>query len=201
MKNLFKGYYLVLLSILVLASSCSNEGDITKESLDDFGSSVAIINTNDISKQDLSNIPITVALINFNSNYMLEDKYKINDIEYSDNGLFNDEVAGDGIYTSVEKFDLSKSNNSLNIKNSDAFVGSNFAYLEELKSWLNTDNNVDTYAKGPRPTASITVSVGCDIVTRPCPQTTWYNTCWFSNECTCVYLENCEAEVSIEVGI
>lgn len=203
MKNLFRGYYLLLLSMMVLVTSCANEEDSTNESLDDFGSSVAIINTNDINQKDLSNIPITVELINFNSNYVLEEVYKINDIEYNDNGLFNDEVAGDGIYTSVEKFDFSKFNNLPKIKKSDVIVGNNFTFLDELKLWLNSNYKTESFAKGPgRPTVSIKVSVGCELVTRPCPQTTWYNTCYFSDECTCVYIENCdEIEFSVEVGI
>lgn len=201
MKNLFKVKYLVLLTTIILTFACSTEDDDKNENLNDFSSSVAIINTHEVSQKDLSSLPITIKLVSFNSNYFLEEKYKIDGIEYNDNGLFNDQFAGDGIYTSVEKFNI-KEFKSINTKSSDAFVSSNFIYIEEFKSWLkeNYDTRKDEKS-GLKPKLSAKVNVGCKMVTRPCPETTWYNTCYFSEDCTCVYLEDCELDVSIEVSV
>jgi hypothetical protein len=199
MKYPLKSSLLITVFMSTFLLSCSTDAEIATESLNDFGSSVAIVNKQGISKSDLTNTTITIHLVNFNPNYSLESKYKINNIEYSDNGLYNDEVAGDGLYTSVEKFDLSKSNFST-LNNSDAHLGSSFAYINNFKIWVG--NNSKSFEKsGIKPTVSIKVNVGCDIVTRSCPQDTWYNTCLFSDECTCVYLENCKLDVTIEVGI
>lgn len=119
----------------------------------------------------------------------------IDDIEYSDNGLFNYAVANDGIYTSVQTFTPSEENQNAPEQEDFANIKvaadvDEFMYMGDLKQSL------------AKVKPSIKAEVGCKIVTKPCPQTTWYNTCYFGeNPCTCVYLKDCEFSISIEIGL
>lgn len=134
-----------------------------------------------------------VEILNFDNRYSLNETFVIDDIEYSDNGRFNDMVANDGIYTSVQTFIPSS-------ENQNAFEEENVANVQviaDLDDFLYMDDLEQSLA---RIKPKVIASVGCDIVIRDCPQTAWYNSCWFSDRCSCVYLENCELTVSIEVG-
>jgi len=190
MKHLFKIAFALILSLSFFACSEDNTENINNDTNNSFEKSIAILDTNSKveGKTSKSNLEaLTIELINFNEDYSLNEAYKINDIEFNDNGLFNDAIAGDGIYTSVELFDpLENKSKEAGDKLS---YSENFAFTEDLKKELRSRY------EGKR---DVGISVSCDIVTRPCPQTTWYNTCYFSDECTCVYLENCTGTVSIE---
>lgn len=167
-----------------------------------FKASVAIWKSDhhvSIPIENSSKVALTLKILNFDSASYLNEAFKIEGVEYSDNGKFNDKVAGDGIYTSVETFEASEYENSQDEKEIVyVSLGKEFKYMEELKENLRDYENEITGGPGG-PTIELSAKVHCDIVTRPCPQDHWYNTCWFSDECTCVYLENCDLDVNITI--
>lgn len=120
----------------------------------------------------------------FSGNVELNEAYKINGIEYNDNGKFNDKVANDGIYTSVESYKIINSEDvltSLVINKAESFD-----YDEALSDYLS-----DTNSKRK-------IKFGCKVRNIKCPQTSWYNTCIWGSSCTCVDFYDCEFSVEIE---
>jgi hypothetical protein len=176
--------------LLSFALSCSQNEKIDFQSEQkEFLFSVAIVETNSVVTAkvgDKSKVAQTIEVFNLNKKLALHDAYKVNDIEYSDNGQFNDLVAGDNIYTSVETFALSEIAKEFDIKVSKS---QEFKYSNQLTEILQ-----ERYPKNAR-TKSIGVS--CQISLRTCPQTSWYNTCWWGDSCTCVHIGPCSAEFSI----
>ncbi|WP_172917240.1 hypothetical protein [Capnocytophaga canis] len=197
MKHLSKITF--ILSLLIIFSSCSKDNLTSNGSEPTFETSVIIIQNNDFfnthNSKSLESFALKVTLKSFDSDFKLSPVYKFDGIEYCDNGLFNDEVAGDGVYTSVQKF------NSLPERNLDSDITINksdkFQHSEKLNSFLqanytNNDNNI--YAK-LKPKLSI--KFGCKVRLVDCPNTHWYNTSFFGEPCVEFY--DCEA--SVEIGI
>ena len=145
------------------------------------------------AKTTKDEVALVIEVFNFDDNYSLNEAFVIDNIEYSDNGRFNDKVANDGVYTSVQTFTPSEENQNAPEEEDVA----NVMVIADMDDFLYMDDLKETLAK-VKP--KVYAQVGCDIVTRDCPQTTWYNSCWFSDECTCVYLENCELTIGIEIG-
>lgn len=195
MKKLLKLSSVLSLTLFFFSCEKSNEGFVSNEN-QNFLSSVAIIDKTDLnsSKTEEALTAYTLELKNFNEKYQLNDTYKIDDIEYTDNGQNNDLIANDGIYTSVELFEItSKSSKNISVK---IAYSEDFKYKDQIrnytKEFLASNKELQENAG-----IGIGVSITCDIVTRPCPQTTWYNSCWFTDECTCIYLENCSVTVGV----
>ena len=133
---------------------------------------------------------LTFTMVNFDKRYKLLPAYLINGIEYCDNGRYNDAVAGDGVFTSVQKYNvtLSKSANGVNISK-----GSNFAYEKDLQKYINRSLSGRSDSG---------IEVKCKIRTITCPETNWWNSCWpLSSPCTCIDFYDCEISVDISIDI
>jgi hypothetical protein len=108
MKKMF-----LLLGVTVFMLSCGKKNSQPSASASNvdsnpkFDESVALFqqtNTNVQSREKSTKVAYTFEMIDFSGDLTLGNVYKLEGIEYCDNGLFNDEIAGDGIYTSVETF-------------------------------------------------------------------------------------------------
>src|SRR5690554_2942102 len=133
--------------------------------------SVAIIQGGVELDRSTAKYSLIMEVKDFSGEYRLHDAFMIDGIEYSDNGKFNDEIANDGIYTSVNQYDLEASVVNKLINNYYIHAGSNFAYESELEDYVSA-----------RPTFG--VSAGCNVRLVDCPETSWYNDCWFGSPCT-----------------
>lgn len=197
----------ILLGLLVSLSILSCESDSREENLSQES---AVINKNVLSKTDPAteielftksvaiikfnygqtpseSVPLTVRMISYDENYELLPVYKYDGVEYSDNGLFNDAVAGDGIYTSVENLKLAQEDiyNGVEVN-----IGEDFLHKDKLVTQVKTE-----YAAKVKPGGSI--KFGCKMKLGKCPNTSWYNTSYFGEPC--VFFYDCEA--SFEIGI
>lgn len=150
-------------------------------------SSVAILHDGAIQTSDGS-YALKAQLTSFDPGYSMLPVYKFDGVEYCDNGLFNDEIEGDGIYTSVKTANLN--NQQLDIIQSEIIVnkGSNFQYESDLDIMLN-----DILVAR----AGIEITFGCSVRLVPCPNTSWYNTSLFGEPCIEFY--DCEASVSVSL--
>lgn len=156
-----------------------------------FETSVVIIEngTDYLNSKPSDKLAFKLRLKSFDSSFKLSPVYKLDGVEYSDNGLFNDKVAGDGIYTSVQKLEYSTKKNlydGITVNKSDKFEHS-----DELNSFL-----LSSYASKGKP--KLVVKLSCKVRLVDCPNTSWYNTSWFGEPCVEFY--NCEASVEIEIS-
>jgi hypothetical protein len=154
---------------------------------------------NTSSKAKSSKEAIIIEIKNFNSDLVLKTQYYIDGIQYTDDGQFNDEIAGDGLFTSIQTY-LSKNLKSGN--NQDELnLGQNFKFNNELKSFLKEkyDYNTTTNNSGKSVARKSKIKFGCKVRTAECPETSWWNSCWpLSSPCTCVEFYDCEASIEIE---
>jgi hypothetical protein len=183
MKSL-KFQFLATTLLLALAVSCSQEEIVSSDvSQKDFLKSVAIVQTNSTINAKGGNgstVALTIELFNFNKSYVLQSQYIIEDVEYYDNGQSNDLVAGDGIYTSVKSFERSQLSNQSQLKIATSEM---FKYSDQLSNIIKKK-----YKSGARTQG---VGVTCKVDLRPCSG--WWSWCG----CDCVYIHDCELEVSI----
>lgn len=166
-----------------------NISSLAKENSDTtdlFNKSVAILKFN-YDQEPSENVALTARILSFDSNYTLLPVYKLNGVEYSDNGLFNDQVAGDGVYTSVERFSISENDIYNGV---EALIGDGFLFKDQLIQQIKSD-----YASKVGPKASI--KFGCKTKLIKCPNTSWYNTSYFGEPCVLFY----DCELSVEIGI
>jgi hypothetical protein len=138
-------------------------------------------------------IVLTLELVSFDENVPISSEYYIDGIQYTDDGQFNDSVAGDGIYTSIQIYLVSA--DFLELKNSlgNAILhkGYNFKYEAELEKYLN--------AKFPE---KASVKFGCKVRLVTCSETNWWNVCWpLPSPCTCVEFYDCYTEIEIGLPI
>ena len=108
---------------------------------------------NNITKNSNSSI-VKLKLTDYSSLGVLYPVYKFNGYEFGDTGKNNDEIAGDGIYTSAEliKVSTEKSNSSQLI-----FVSDNFMHRDKLPQSKLFD---------------------CAVRYVKCPDTSWYDNDW-----------------------
>tara|TARA_R110001632_G_scaffold71453_5_gene165765 strand:- start:831 stop:1424 length:594 start_codon:yes stop_codon:yes gene_type:complete len=192
-KSLFMLSMLLLLSVNISAQSRDsktiidpqNPGDAIPLSPQEFEESVLFI-------QDLSEFigksalkkPLTIELINFNSKRKLLPAYKINGVEYSDNGKFNDKVAGDGIFTSVNSHSVKGSTKALSERGAKS---TKFKYTQQLSS----------FRSGKFGPSKLGIGFSCKVRLVTCPESSWYNSCWpLSSPCTCVEFYDCEVSIN-----
>ncbi|NNK72799.1 MAG: hypothetical protein HKO94_06375 [Flavobacteriaceae bacterium] len=193
-------YKLLLLSIFIPTISFAQLSD--KTILDPTNSAEGIplpvdhYDDSVIFIQDLNQIrarssqgkqALTITIVNFDNRFKLLPAYRIGDVEYCDNGQYNDVVAGDGIFTSVKKFNvnLGKSTNGIEVSK-----GTEFKYEKEMQALLNTKFN-DQRSSG--------IKFSCKVRTITCPETNWWNSCWpLSSPCTCLDFYDCELELEID---
>nr|WP_314494659.1 hypothetical protein [uncultured Chryseobacterium sp.] len=199
MKNLLKS----IIAILFVLNSCQDDSDAVQKigdkisvetnanaaktfaSPEEFVNSVALLQQGGF--EDRLNPEKTFLLMeikDFSGNIQLNEAYQIKGIEYNDNGKFNDKVANDGIYTSVESFKIKNKEEVLN-----SFIvnkAESFKYETALSEYM-TDVN------GKR-----SIKFGCKVRNIKCPQTSWYNTCIWGSSCTCVDFYDCDISVEFE---
>lgn len=203
MKSIFKiGLGLALISTAM--SSCDkieesptavNEiGAITN-----FVESVAILQTvkryNDDSRYKAGGIALTVQLKDFSNGVEMRPAYMIDNIEYCDNGKYNDEVSGDGVYTSVEKFSNDEKKSGDDFEGVIIHKSDDFKFEKDLKDYLKTNISTNSSEKLANSGPSLSIKLGCKLRTVTCPETSWLNSCWFGSPCTCIEYFDCEGEV------
>lgn len=198
MKNLITLFIMSMLLLFSVSAFAQLRGDKTIIDPENPGNSVALSATefeaSVLILQDLSEFigkatlkkPLTMELVNFNSNRKLLPAYRINGIEYSDNGKFNDIVAGDGVFTSVTTHRVKGKAEDLSARGAKSNA---FAYTQELLS----------FRKGIYASSQRGIGLSCKIRLVTCPETTWYNSCWpLSSPCQCVEFFDCEVSVGLE---
>jgi hypothetical protein len=79
------------------ASDVEKSGAITSQ----FFRSVAIVPKSHLIVNGGTEYVQRFSLLMFDESYTPLDSYIVNNVDYTDDGKFNDEVAGDGVYTSV----------------------------------------------------------------------------------------------------
>ncbi|PCI31605.1 MAG: hypothetical protein COB60_11060 [Flavobacteriaceae bacterium] len=197
MKYLSKITFVLFLSLVF--SSCSKDETSTEALALSFDESVAIIqySNNILSKTKSSEEAIIIEIKNFNSDLVLKTEYYIDGIQYTDDGQFNDEIAGDGLFTSIQTY-LSKNLKSSNTQD-ELNLGQNFKFNNELKSFLKKKYGYNTATNNfAKSTALAKIKFGCKVRTVVCPETSWWNSCWpLSSPCTCVEFYDCEASIEL----
>ena len=130
---------------------------------------------------------LTITIVNFDERFKLLPAYRIDGIEYCDNGQYNDVVPGDGIFTSVKKFDVTVGKSATGLEVS---TGTDFKFEKEMQALLGTEfrNHRETEIK-----------FSCKVRTVTCPETNWWNSCWpLSSPCTCIEFYDCEVGLEIK---
>lgn len=124
----------------LLLSSCSNDSVIADENMKansqeiaqpikQFEESVAVSILKTAEKSKGSKVPVRLKLTDYSGLDILHPVYRFNGFEFSDTGKFNDEIAGDGIYTSVE---LIGYNDEKSSAKAGIFLSDNFKYRDQL---------------------------------------------------------------------
>jgi hypothetical protein len=134
MKNIFKTA-IVCLTISIFVMACNtNDNDVAFDAANDaklFEESVALKTTENVNLNGRTDkVALTYEAINYNDEYQLKAALIINGHAYSDDGKYNDEVAGDNIYTSVDLFEASSEDK--NSKETTWGVSDKFKYKEQF---------------------------------------------------------------------
>lgn len=190
MKNYFHYSVCIIFSLVILSSCTSIKNTIDKNDSEKqlFLESVALIQKDAEKIKDDQNENVYLLKLeirDFSKKVKLKPAYIVENIEYCDNGKYNDKIANDGIYTSVSKYVISDKESINLLKKTIINKSQNFRYNDRL----------DKYVYG------ISVEVGCDVKTVTCPETSWYNECWFGSPCTCIEFSNCKASIKYETSI
>lgn len=199
MKKISRIFY-ALLCISIFISCNNHQKEEFIQEVDEnskFEESVAVIQNTYAFKDNSSSVKsqrivLKVELVCFDDVIELSPVYKIDGVEYCDNGLFNDEYEGDGIYTSVEDFIIeetsmkSQFNNEIIINKSDRF-----RYDVELYEYISGNYIGATKTK-------LKIKIGCKVRWADCPNTNWLNTSLFGEKCIEFY--DCEASAELELG-
>lgn len=195
MRDLFK-IYIIIAAGLFVGSCDKNELNTNNYGFDE---SVAIlIHQNDMNTAKLlENKYAKLEIKNFNPDFSLIDEYVIDGVKYTDNGEFNDEIAGDNVYTSINKTDISHL--LKNVNDSDVVNFSpNFRFKSELQEELKTMYQLDKNESNYSQKVEGKIAFGCKVRLITCPETGFWDTCWpLSSPCTCVDFYDCEASIEL----
>lgn len=136
----------VTLLITLLMAGCSkdaeNASDLEMNHMARFEESVLLKTSSSVNKSLTSNKSVnsnesfnTFKIENFDNEFVLRNVYVIDGIDYVDTGDFNDQVAGDGIYTSLKSTvgDSSKKSSETRIIKSDKFKFNNKLETNKVK--------------------------------------------------------------------
>lgn len=116
--------------------------------------------------------PMIIEFKNHHPTKKLLPAYVVNGLEYNDNGKNNDQVAGDGIFTSAK----------------------NVTVRGLPKDVTKVHNFSSTYTGN----VGRIIKFGCKTRIVPCPETSILNTCWpLSSPCNCVEFFDCEFELEL----
>ncbi|QQU03461.1 hypothetical protein [Myroides odoratus] len=219
-----KTFFFTLTALITLGlTSCSNEEEATTKtntlselSLKEasIDTDVAFIDHGYVKNNNCPNSTLYIKqmeILNFDNSKKLDHVYMIEGQEYSDTGTFNDEIAGDGIYTSVNQFKFKEGKELEQFeklqdleKNHFVHIGDKFKYEKDLYSYLNqkydysNQQSPQNFDKSIRKLVSATVSFGCKTRWATCPNTSWYNTSLFGEKCIEFY--DCDAKIEITIG-
>ncbi len=97
-----------------------------------FEESVALITSNRVSPKDgnLEESARSFIIKIFDKSYKIENSYVIDNVDYTDDGNYNDLKSNDGVYTSVVLI----SNLKNEVNTNSAFVSESFKYRQELEN-------------------------------------------------------------------
>ena len=172
----FSVFLLVALSIASCSKDEENKSDLEASHMERFEESVllkssSVVSKSSVSSRDVNNQEsyVTFKIENFDSEFVLRPVYVIDGVDFVDTGDFNDQVAGDGIYTSLQPQVLTstKKNSENKIVMSDKF---------KFKSKTSK------------------VKIGCKF-----RMTYKGKSSWFGNSCSggCVELYDCSFEIEL----
>ncbi|WP_378180881.1 hypothetical protein [Aquimarina sp. SS2-1] len=182
-KSFYKIVTVVLIGIITF--SCAEEEDEAQIQPTFENSAVIIQNGLNKGKSDGAEVK-TIEIISFNEEYQLAEGYNIEGNKYSDDGQFNDEQAGDGIYTFIEDDKNFNPTENTNEQLTTINFGENFKHLDKLNRYLKISGLNKVGGK-----------IGCSVRTTTCVETSWWNSCWpMKSPCTCVEFYDCKIEVS-----
>ncbi len=166
----------------------SNPGSSVPLSGNEFVESVLVIHDLTVFKGKPKNFKtaVTMQLVNFRSDRKFLPVYTINGVGFNDDGKHNDQIAGDGIFTSVKKVTYT----GVEAGKKKHYVNApEFKYNTALTSYY-SKNNVNTSSKN--------IGLNCKIRFITCPETHWWDSCWpLSSPCTCVEFFDCEINIGI----
>jgi len=198
MKTLKKFFLILVIALSILScdqkSNINDTEQITNSKVK-FSESTAMfqsfLQTEDDLKTsgDTIEVILQMEVVDFENQVMMTEMF-IDGIQYSDDGQYNDLVAGDGIFSSIESHQLIISSQK-NLKKEMVIVhkGSAFKFEQELNSFIQNQFDTD---KEPL------ITIGCDFDIVECTETSWWNTCWpFSSPCNCVEFTDCHVEINI----
>lgn len=156
----------------------------------DFEQSVMVVT--DFSKFSAKDIGkplfVTVELVNFHPTKKLLPAYTIKGIAFNDDGKHNDQVAGDGIFTSVSAVKIN--NKSIDFKKYYS-KASGFKYETQFDQYARSQMGVNQ---------RLGISITCKTRIITCPEEHWYDSCWpLSSPCTCVDFYDCEVEFDLTI--
>lgn len=182
------------ITFLLFATACSKDDNTsTEQDRYPYEESIAIIQyTKEIdTNSPLIEYVIITEIIDFSNEIPLSDVYNIDGIEYCDNGLFHDQTANDGIYTSVFSFTAPKK--VYDAANMGVILNLNddFRYRKELDEYVGNWAKQDCKLK-----SSMKIRLGCNVRWADCPNTNWLNTSLFGERCIEFY--DCHASIEIE---
>ena len=190
MKYYLKVAFTALIG-LALFSCTTDENKFPNDELG-FNESVAIIEPafSSYLYNKVDEGLLIIELKNFNPHFKLSTQYKIKEVKYTDDGTFEDKIAGDGIYTAINKVTL---NEMKSFTESKLNFGPEFKFTENLKEYLDDNYSISELGNTTSEKIKGSISLGCKVRLITCPETGFWDTCWpLSSPCTCVDFYDCE---------
>jgi len=190
MKYYLKVAFTALIG-LALFSCTTDENKFPNDELG-FNESVAIIEPafSSYLYNKVDEGLLIIELKNFNPHFKLSTQYKIKGVKYTDDGTFEDKIAGDGIYTAINKVTL---NEMKSFTESKLNFGPEFKFTENLKEYLDDNYSISELGNTTSEKIKGGISLGCKVRLITCPETGFWDTCWpLSSPCTCVDFYDCE---------
>tara|TARA_B110000027_G_scaffold33351_1_gene37022 strand:- start:301 stop:897 length:597 start_codon:yes stop_codon:yes gene_type:complete len=190
MKYYLKVAFTALIG-LALFSCTTDENKFPNDELG-FNESVAIIEPafSSYLYNKVDEELMIIELKNFNPHFKLSTQYKIKGVKYTDDGMFEDKIAGDGIYTAINKITLKKMKS---FTESKLNFGPEFKFTENLKEYLDENYSIGELENTRNQKLKGSIGFGCKVRLITCPETGFWDTCWpISSPCTCVDFYDCE---------
>ena len=190
MKYYLKVAFTALIG-LALFSCTTDENKFPNDELG-FNESVAIIEPafSSYLYNKVDEELMIIELKNFNPHFKLSTQYKIKGVKYTDDGMFEDKIAGDGIYTAIKKITLKKMKS---FTESKLNFGPEFKFTENLKEYLDENYSIGELENTRNQKLKGSIGFGCKVRLITCPETGFWDTCWpLSSPCTCVDFYDCE---------
>lgn len=114
-----------------ISSNVEKSTILTSDEVALFYKSVALVPQKHLKLNQETEFAQRFSLLNFNESCVLLDSYILDGIDYSDDGQLNDQVAGDGIYTSVITKPIDQ---YYEAPINEAFTAETFEHIDEIPS-------------------------------------------------------------------